>query len=68
MMELKLKFTDKENVPYVLILEESKLASGVIKLKNALTGEEKTVALTALTDVISEKTDLRCSEYIGGIH
>jgi histidyl-tRNA synthetase len=67
-MELKLKFTDKENVPYVLIFEEAKLASGLVKLKNALTGEEKTIEITAVADVLSRKTDSRCTEYIGGIH
>jgi histidyl-tRNA synthetase len=68
MMELRLKFTDKENESYELILGEDNLAKGLVKLKNMLTGEEKTVALTVVADALCKNTESRCSEYVGGIH
>ncbi|OGO76851.1 MAG: hypothetical protein A2Y23_08145 [Clostridiales bacterium GWB2_37_7] len=67
-MELKLKFTDKQNVTYILIFDESDLASGLVTLRNMITGEEKVVALNTIADAINAKKPSRCAEYIGGIH
>jgi histidyl-tRNA synthetase len=68
MMELKLKFTDKENVPYLLIFKEEELASGVVNLKNMITGEEKKVLLNDLSASISVKNDLSRPYSLCGIH
>ena len=67
-MELKLKFKDKENNSYELILEESNLTAGQVKLRNILTGEEKLFDLNALTESTEENDKKKTPEWAYGIH
>lgn len=67
-MDLKLKFTDKENTTYELILEESSFSTGYGRLKNMLTGEERTIELNMLTQLMNAKIDARFLESACGIH
>jgi histidyl-tRNA synthetase len=41
------------SIPYVVIIGESEMAQGVATVKNMATGEQTTVALDAISTVIS---------------
>ena len=40
-LKAKLKYADKLQIPYVIIVGEDEINSGVISVKNMITGEEK---------------------------
>jgi|GEM_PF-5053583 len=67
-MDLKLKFTDKENTAFELTLGESSFRTGLAKLKNLLTGEEKSVELSAVSETLNIKLDSRLLEASCSIH
>ena len=40
-LKAKMKYADKLEIPYVIIVGEDEINSGVVKIKNMDTGEEK---------------------------
>ena len=40
-LKAKMKYADKLEIPYVIIVGEDEINSGIVKIKNMKTGEEK---------------------------
>ena len=55
-LKAKLKYADKLQIPYVVIIGEDEVASNQVKVKNMQTGEETEVALEAskIIEIISK--------------
>lgn len=67
-MKLKLTFQDRENTPYELVVEESQLSTGQVKLINTLTGEVRTIGLDTLVNPTAKEKKDRVTTQVGGIH
>ncbi len=52
-MKKQMGYADAMSIPYVVIIGESEMAQGVATVKNMATGEQTTVALDAISTVIS---------------
>ncbi|KAA5537205.1 histidine--tRNA ligase [Taibaiella lutea] len=50
----QMKYADKRNVPFVGIVGESEMKDNVIKLKNMISGEQETVNLMQLANVLAD--------------
>ncbi|MCR5826632.1 MAG: histidine--tRNA ligase [Oscillospiraceae bacterium] len=50
----KMNYADKLGVPFILILGEDELASGVVTLKNMLTGEQQKLSPEAAADFVAD--------------
>ena len=51
----KMKYADKWNIPYVIIIGEEERNTGLYTLKNMQTGEQKTLSLEDIIKNIKEK-------------
>lgn len=47
-LKAKMKYADKLQIPYVIVIGEDEIQSGIVKVKNMITGEETERAIEAL--------------------
>lgn len=59
-LKAKLKYADKLQIPYVIIIGEDEINSGVVSVKNMATGEEKKANIGIDGDKINVDEVLRC--------
>jgi histidyl-tRNA synthetase len=48
-MEKQLKYCDKRNIPYAIIIGNNEIEQGMVKIKNLRTGEQSTVPASQLS-------------------
>ena len=58
--KVKLKYADKLQIPYVIIIGEDEINSGVVSVKNMATGEEKKANIGIDGDKINVDEVLKC--------
>lgn len=51
-MKAKMKYADKLKIPFVVIIGENERKSGMVTLKNMISGEQKLVTVTEAVDLI----------------
>ena len=49
-MKKQMTYADKKNIPYVALVGENEIANNMVTLKNMLTGEQESVAITELAE------------------
>lgn len=59
-LKAKLKYADKLQIPYVIIIGEDEINSGVVSVKNMATGEEKKANIGIDGDKINVDEVLKC--------
>ena len=59
-LKAKLKYADKLQIPYVIIIGEDEINSGVVSVKNMATGEEKKANIGIDGDKINADEVLKC--------
>ena len=59
-LKVKLKYADKLQIPYVIIIGEDEINSGVVSVKNMATGEEKKANIGIDGDKINVDEVLKC--------
>ena len=59
-LKAKLKYADKLQIPYVIIIGEDEINSGVVSVKNMATGEEKKANIGIDGDKINVDDVLKC--------
>jgi histidyl-tRNA synthetase len=53
-MEKQLKYADKKQIPYVVIIGPDEAKNDTVTVKNLATREQKTIPLGQLTDLFKE--------------
>jgi histidyl-tRNA synthetase len=47
-MDKQMKYANKRNIPYVIIMGESEVKEGLLSIKNMVTGQQEKIAISAL--------------------
>ena len=50
-LKAKMKYADKLQIPYVMVIGEDEISSNIFKIKNMETGEEKTIKMKELENI-----------------
>ena len=54
-LKAKMKYADKLEIPYVIVVGEDEVNTGVVKVKNMTTGEQAESSLDQIANVIKNK-------------
>ncbi len=49
-MDKQMKYANKRNIPYVIIMGESEVKEGLVSIKNMVTGQQEKIAMTELAN------------------
>ena len=49
-MDKQMKYANKRNIPYVIIMGESEVQEGLVSIKNMVTGQQEKIAMTELVN------------------
>ena len=49
-------YADKIGIPFVALIGENEIYSGIVSLKNMLTGEQKNIKLNELAEELKKET------------
>ena len=53
-LKAKMKYADKLEIPYVIVVGEDEANSGIVKIKNMLTGNEKKCKIEEIVQTIKK--------------
>ena len=54
-MKKQMTYADKKSIPYVALVGENEINNNVVTLKNMLTGEQESVAISSLVDKLKSE-------------
>jgi len=54
-MKKQMTYADKKSIPYVALVGENEINNNVVTLKNMLTGEQESVAVSSLVDKLKSE-------------
>ena len=54
-MKKHMTYADKKSIPYVALVGENEITNNVVTLKNMLTGEQESVAVSSLIDKLKSE-------------
>jgi len=54
-MKKQMTYADKKSIPYVALVGENEINNNVVSLKNMLTGEQESVAISSLVDKLKSE-------------
>ncbi len=55
-MKKQMAYADKKGIPFVALIGENEINSGIVSLKNMLTGEQKNIKLNELAEELKKET------------